>query len=136
MAAVLNAGKGYMECSMISKLRTLVNIYDIFLIGSIVVICIMLFIGHHSKHTTLHANIYLYDSLLGSYDLSGSKVIKINVHASAEIKNGKIRMFQSDCPDQRCVRQGWTDKVPIICLPNHIEIEVIQSDKLRLHLLY
>lgn len=41
-----------------------------------------------------------------------------------EIKDGKIRVREAECPDQVCVETGWLDSAaPIICLPNRLVIE-------------
>ncbi len=37
-----------------------------------------------------------------------------------EVKNGKIRITDSPCPEKKCVAQGWTS--PLICLPNNVII--------------
>ncbi len=44
--------------------------------------------------------------------------------------NGKIRVMESDCPQQICVKQGWI-KSPndmIVCVPNRTII-YLKSDK-------
>ncbi|MBI5049707.1 MAG: NusG domain II-containing protein [Nitrospirae bacterium] len=35
-----------------------------------------------------------------------------------EIKNSKVRMKESPCPNKLCIHQGWLDSGAIICLPN------------------
>ena len=42
-----------------------------------------------------------------------------------EIKDGKIRVSEAECPDKTCVRTGWlsSSAMPIVCLPNHLIIE-------------
>lgn len=50
------------------------------------------------------------------YELDG-KVGKFHI----EVKNGKCRAIDVDCPNQICVHTGWisaSNPVPIICLPN------------------
>lgn len=40
-----------------------------------------------------------------------------------QIKDGKIRIKEADCPDQTCVRMGeLSEKGSIICLPHRLEI--------------
>lgn len=44
-----------------------------------------------------------------------------------EVKDGKCRAIDVDCPNQICVYTGWisADKpLPIICLPNGIMVEI------------
>ena len=37
-----------------------------------------------------------------------------------EIKNGKVRIIDSPCPNKTCVNQGWHS--PLVCLPNNVII--------------
>ena len=41
-----------------------------------------------------------------------------------EIKDGKIRVSEADCPDKTCVRMGWLNSaaMPVVCLPHHLVI--------------
>ncbi len=43
-----------------------------------------------------------------------------------EIANKQVRVIESNCPDQLCVKQGWINRSPqqIICLPNRIVVRV------------
>ena len=44
-----------------------------------------------------------------------------------EIRDHQIRVKAADCPDQICVDQGFISDgtVPIVCLPNHLVIEIV-----------
>ena len=44
---------------------------------------------------------------------------------TVEIKDGRIRVKDAECPDKVCVKTGWlsSSAVPIVCLPNHLVIE-------------
>lgn len=37
-----------------------------------------------------------------------------------EIKDGKVRIIDSPCPNKTCVHQGWHS--PLVCLPNNVII--------------
>ena len=43
------------------------------------------------------------------------------------VEKGRIRVEAADCPDQVCVGQGFISDgtVPIVCLPNHLVIEIV-----------
>jgi hypothetical protein len=43
-----------------------------------------------------------------------------------EIREGRVRMVDSACPDKLCVRTGWISRPgqSIICLPNRVVIEI------------
>ena len=51
---------------------------------------------------------------------------------TVEIKDGKIRVKDSDCPDKVCVKTGWltSSAVPIVCLPHHLVIEFEDSGEI------
>ena len=39
-----------------------------------------------------------------------------------EIKNGRVRITDSPCPNKTCIAQGWHN--PLVCLPNKVMITV------------
>jgi hypothetical protein len=43
-----------------------------------------------------------------------------------EVKSGKIRVSDSDCPNRVCMREGWimNPGQSIVCLPNHVIVEI------------
>jgi hypothetical protein len=83
------------------------------------------------------AYIYLHNTLFGVYDLSKPQTVKVGENCVAEIKNGKIRMIKSTCPDKRCVKQNWSNQLPIVCLPNEVVIEIKSvNSKQKIHHLY
>lgn len=51
-------------------------------------------------------------------------------HNVIEIKGGRIRVKEADCPDKTCVHMGWLNSsaIPIVCLPHHLEICYTESD--------
>ncbi|KWT82066.1 NusG domain II-containing protein [Candidatus Magnetominusculus xianensis] len=63
------------------------------------------------------------NKLLYKLQLSDDKTIEIN-GLTVEIKAGKVRVADSDCPGKVCVKQGWIDSGAIICLPNRVVITV------------
>ena len=46
-----------------------------------------------------------------------------------EINSGKVRVKESHCRNQICVREGWTSRGVIVCLPNKLVIIVGGSNK-------
>ena len=67
--------------------------------------------------------IYLNNSFFIEHSLHKDAEININDLATLEIKDNKARMSHSNCKNQDCVIQGWSNNQPIICLPNRILIE-------------
>lgn len=43
-----------------------------------------------------------------------------------EIKDGKVRIIESPCPNKTCINQGWHS--PIVCLPNNVIISIESDD--------
>lgn len=75
-------------------------------------------------------SIYVYKDnvLIGKYSNGQDRTVKIDEHNSLQIKSGKVRMIEADCRDKRCMKQGWTSSLPIICLPNHLVVEIKQNE--------
>ncbi len=45
------------------------------------------------------------------------------------VKDGKVFVSESNCPDKTCVNSGGIDTGIICCLPNKLIIRVVESDK-------
>ncbi|MFH1015362.1 MAG: NusG domain II-containing protein [Nitrospirota bacterium] len=45
-----------------------------------------------------------------------------------EIKNRKVRITESPCPNKICVHQGWIDRGAIVCLPNRVTVFIDSSE--------
>jgi len=61
--------------------------------------------------------------------LNRDRIIKVQGplgESVIEIKDRKVRMLFSPCPDKLCMKQGWIDKTSqsIICVPNRIIIKI------------
>lgn len=67
----------------------------------------------------------------GTYSLAEDQEIEINGGTNIlEIKNGRAKMIEADCPDQLCVHQKAVsmNHESIICLPNKVVVEVESSE--------
>lgn len=63
----------------------------------------------------------------GTYPLNEDREVKINNGSNIlQIRNGKAKMIEADCPDQLCVKQKAVSasRENIICLPNRVIVEV------------
>lgn len=80
--------------------------------------------------------VYIYkDNLLfGEYSLSQERIILIDDHNTVQIKDHRVRMLKADCPDQRCLKQGFSSMLPIICLPNNLVIEIKNRESEHIHI--
>lgn len=63
------------------------------------------------------------NKLLYKLPLNEDKAIIID-GLTVQIKGGKVRVAESDCPGKICVKQGWIDSGAIICLPRRVLITV------------
>lgn len=68
------------------------------------------------------------NQLIGKYSLEKNKMIDISDEIIVEVAEGKVRMLKNNCPNQLCVEQGWSSRFPIICVPNQVEITIIDKD--------
>lgn len=48
----------------------------------------------------------------------------INGNTVVEIKNRKVRIKESPCPNKICMHNGWIDRGAIVCLPNRVTVFV------------
>lgn len=65
--------------------------------------------------------------ITGTYDLDEDREISIhNGTNTLQIKDGRAKMTEADCPDQICVHQKAISEQgeSIICLPNKVVVEV------------
>ncbi|HNX36971.1 MAG TPA: NusG domain II-containing protein [Candidatus Cloacimonadota bacterium] len=75
-------------------------------------------------------SVYIYKNGIkyGEYPLQKDAIIRVDEHNTVEIRSGKVGMRFADCPDKRCVKQGYGNMLPIICLPNKLVVEVKASE--------
>lgn len=106
---------------------------DRILIGIIICVAVLVtlihvFIGGKgaSKVTVKVAGV-----IQGTYSLSKDREIEINGGTNVlQIKNGRAKMIEADCPDQLCVHQKAVsmNRESIICLPNKVVVTVESSE--------
>lgn len=73
------------------------------------------------------AEIYRGGRLVEYVDLTRNKRMNLlEKKMQIEIREGKIRVLKSDCPQQICVNMGWIQHPgeTIVCVPNKILIEI------------
>ncbi len=59
----------------------------------------------------------------GSHRITAEGVLGNSV---LEVREGRIRMVSSPCPDKLCIHQGWTSKPgqSIVCVPNAVSVSI------------
>jgi len=76
------------------------------------------------------AFVYHDNRLVGAYQLDRDQSVfigdKTRPDMKIEIKNGAIRVAESDCPRGICMQAGWvrTPGRSIVCVPNRVLIEI------------
>ena len=64
--------------------------------------------GVHYEYSAATDGVYTVDGELGP--------------TTFEIKDGRVRIIDSPCPNKTCVAQGWHS--PLVCLPNKVMITI------------
>ena len=82
-----------------------------------------------SRKSGKTANTYCDGVLYESIDLEKVEdgyTVKIGEHNTILVENGQIRMYEADCPDKLCIKQGAISdaRYPIVCLPNKVVIRI------------
>ena len=74
-------------------------------------------------HVTADGSEYEYSAKAdGIYKVQGAIGI-----TTFEIKDGRVRIIDSPCPNKICVHQGWDS--PLVCLPNNVIISIESEDE-------
>ncbi len=87
----------------------------------------LIFNNQSSEKIDQEILIFLNDKQIDHLSLQNDTVFSLDphgIHMIIETKNGSVRVKSSDCPQQICVKKGWTGFAndPIICMPNHIMV--------------
>ncbi len=113
---------------MIKDLKKILTPADIVLIIILLIISSFFLWGMNKNYRNMEVEIYHHNQLVKKCDPGQDQQIEIAPGIVAEIEDGKVRMKESTCKYQYCVKQGWSDRFPIICVPNEVSI-VIRSKK-------
>ena len=65
-----------------------------------------------------------------SQDVDGLRLETRHGLNTVEIKDGKVRVAEADCPDLLCVHTGWREHVGqlIVCLPHYFVVRIVGDD--------
>lgn len=113
----------------VAKVLKIFTFADIFLIIGLLLLAGFLSVKFSRNLMNQKAYIYQDNQLIAEYSLADDRTVKLNEHATIQIKDGRIRMLKSDCKNQLCVKQKWSSNLPIICVPNKITIVIKGKDK-------
>ena len=105
---------------------------DVIIILGIMAFALMMLVGYNGfAKVGDEVCIYVDGIEFGRYQLNEEQIVHIQGTNILEIKDGKARMIDADCPDKLCMRQKSISKnrESIICLPNKISVEVISKEE-------
>ena len=119
--------KGPCRCYTVTMKRSRM-IRDIILIAVILAVAVVLLIvtGSHGTEGS-YVSVMLQNDEIARYSLSNEGIYAINGGTNTiEIKDGKVRMIEAQCPNHLCVHQGWIglEGQSIVCLPNKVTVSV------------
>ncbi|MCL2065136.1 MAG: NusG domain II-containing protein [Candidatus Cloacimonetes bacterium] len=69
------------------------------------------------------AIIHFNNEIYGIFALNRENTIHLDTLVTIVIFEGKAKISFSTCKDQLCVNQGWSNKQPIVCVPNKTMID-------------
>lgn len=113
------------------EIKKILNKYDLILIIILLVLSALIY-NYLDNRENLIAEIHYKEKLIYKLDLNNDKIVEIDEGITAEIKNGKIRLIESTCKNKYCVKQGWSNSFPIICVPNKLLILITDNKKEKL----
>ena len=103
-------------------------IRDIILVVALLAVAIVILVitGSHGTEGSF-VSVMLQNDEIARYSLSNDGIYAINGGTNTiEIKDGKVRMLEAQCPNHLCVHQGWIslEGQSIVCLPNKVTVSV------------
>ena len=112
--------------------RKLISRNDLILIATIAIValCIYMFILiNRTDGENLYAEIRMNGITLQTVSLEEDKTFYLDEHPAIQfiIKDGRIAIYKSDCPDQICVRNGFLHLIgqSSVCLPNRLVLAIV-----------
>lgn len=110
--------------------RKLFNTADILFIIILTVMAIFLTTSIiKGNYNNRQIEIYWHDNLFRTLELDENRIIEIDDGIKLEIRDGRVRMLESTCTRQLCVKQGWSTGYPIVCVPNRILVLFSSKEK-------
>ncbi len=97
-----------------------IDILIIFLIAAAGIFLTVRGLGQKGSRVLVNAAGVKYEysvSQNGTYSVAGELG-----PTTFEIKDGRVRITDSPCPNKTCISQGWHN--PLVCLPNKVMITV------------
>lgn len=106
------------------KLLSVLSLADLILVLGLIVLSLLIVLLPRTRDEELFVAVIKDNILIAEYPLDKDNIYTLDEHNSLEVRDNKVRMLKSDCPDKRCVKQGFSNSLPIICLPNRLVLEI------------
>lgn len=114
---------------MIRDLRKIFTTADIVLIFFLLSIAVFMLILIKDDISAKQVEISYHNKFVISVSLEKDRMIDIDDGIVVEIKDGKVRIKESICKNKYCVKQGWSNRFPIICIPNEVSVVIKSKQK-------
>ena len=103
-------------------------IRDVILVVAVLSVAVVVLIvtGSHGKEGS-YVSVMVQNTEIARYSLGADGIYAINSGTNTiEIKDGRVRMLEAECPNHLCVHQGWVrfEGQSIVCLPNKVTVSV------------
>ena len=110
-----------------------ITIGDIILIILVLLISIIFMLPKSQSESRLVAHVYVNNELTHTISLDQNQ--QKDIHSpygmlTVEVKEMRIRVVHSTCPNKICVHDGWISKKneSITCLPNAVFITLVEEN--------
>ena len=114
---------------MIQNLRKIFTSADIILIFFLLSIAVFMLVLIKDDISAKQVEISYHNTFIVSIPLDKDRIIDIDEGLVVEIKDGKVRIKESTCKNKYCVKQGWSNRFPIICIPNEVSVVIKSKEK-------
>jgi len=114
---------------MIKDLRKIFTSADVILILFLLIAAVFMIFFITNDISVKQVEISYHNKFVASVPLDKDRIIDIDEGIVVEIKGGKVRIKESTCKNQYCVKQGWSNRFPIICVPNEVSIVIKSKQK-------
>lgn len=114
---------------MIRNLRKIFTSSDVVLIIILLAVSVFMLVLIKDDISAKQVEISYHNKFVASVPLDKGNIIDIDEGIVVEIKDGKVRIKESTCKNKYCVKQGWSNRFPIICIPNEVSVVIKSKQK-------
>ena len=107
------------------------SVADVVMVGAVLAAtaAVLLWVGTGDARGTegATARVLLGDAVIEELPLSADRQLRLrDVGMTLEVKDGRVRVVESDCPNKVCVHTGWIalSGEVIACVPNRVIIRI------------